>query len=94
MPLPKRQHSKTRGRTRRTHWKVATVASDARLPRIAPNLCFLIAYGPFCGFYKGNQIVEIARVKAIIESIVIPGMFFRLRRIRPMAEIVGSYFHN
>ncbi|MBI3314944.1 MAG: 50S ribosomal protein L32, partial [Candidatus Omnitrophica bacterium] len=26
MPLPKRQHSKSRGRKRRTHWKVSVAA--------------------------------------------------------------------
>ena len=34
MPLPKRQHSKTRGRKRRTHWKVS-VASLRACPQCA-----------------------------------------------------------
>ena len=57
MPLPKRQHSKTRGRTRRTHWKV-TVASLRKCPQCAkPGLSHRVC--PFCGFYKGAQIVEV-----------------------------------
>ena len=61
MPLPKRQHSKTRGRKRRTHWKV-TVASLRACPQCSkPVLSHRIC--PFCGYYKGTQIVEIAASK-------------------------------
>lgn len=60
MPLPKRQHSKQRGRKRRTHWK-ATVASlcpcsQCQKPIVPHRIC------PFCGYYRGTQIVT-ARVK-------------------------------
>jgi len=61
MPLPKRQHSKQRGRKRRTHWK-ARVASlspcaQCQKPILPHRIC------PFCGYYKGSQIVT-ARVKS------------------------------
>ena len=62
MPLPKRQHSKQRGRKRRTHWKVQ-VASFGKCPQcqkpiISHRVC------PFCGYYKGQQIVQIATKEA------------------------------
>ena len=61
MPLPKRQHSKTRGRTRRTHWKV-TVGSLRACPQCSkPVLSHRVC--PFCGHYKGTQIVEVAKSK-------------------------------
>lgn len=57
MPLPKRQHSKTRGRFRRTHWKV-TLKSLRKCPQCAkPALSHRVC--PFCGFYKGAQIVSV-----------------------------------
>ena len=57
MPLPKRQHSKQRGRKRRTHWK-ASVPSLGKCPQCQkPVLAHRIC--PFCGFYKGKQIVAI-----------------------------------
>ena len=57
MPLPKRQHSKQRGRKRRTHWKLS-VPSFSKCPQcekpiIPHRIC------PFCGYYKGSQIVAI-----------------------------------
>ncbi len=59
MPLPKRQHSKTRGRKRRTHWK-ASVGSLRKCPQCTkPVLSHRVC--PFCGFYKGTQIVAIAQ---------------------------------
>ena len=58
MPLPKRQHSKQRGRKRRTHWKVKLkslgTCPQCQKPIISHRIC------PFCGFYKGHQIVHIA----------------------------------
>ncbi|MFA5060623.1 MAG: 50S ribosomal protein L32 [Candidatus Omnitrophota bacterium] len=61
MPLPKRQHSKQRGRKRRTHWKIRvpgfSVCSQCKKPILPHRVC------PFCGAYKGQQIVEVA-VKA------------------------------
>jgi large subunit ribosomal protein L32 len=54
MPNPKRRHSKTRGRKRRTHDALAPVGmsecpqcKEARPPhRVCPN----------CGFYRGRQV--------------------------------------
>lgn len=61
MPLPKRQHSKQRGRKRRTHWKVR-LSGTGKCPNcqksiLAHRIC------PFCGFYKGQKIVEVAVAK-------------------------------
>ena len=55
MALPKRRHSATRGKKRRTHWKLAAPGlqdcprcSQPKLPhRICPN----------CGHYKGEEVV-------------------------------------
>ncbi|MGE5308254.1 MAG: 50S ribosomal protein L32 [Deltaproteobacteria bacterium] len=57
MPLPKRRHSKTRGRKRRTHWK-ASAGQMAACPqckslKLAHRVC------PVCGQYGGRQAVEI-----------------------------------
>lgn len=57
MALPKRQHSKQRGRKRRTHWKFS-VPSLSPCPQchraiIPHRVC------PFCGYYKGQPIVNI-----------------------------------
>jgi len=56
MPNPKRRHSKTRGRKRRTHWKIETPnlaecpqCHHARLPH---HIC------ANCGYYNGRQIIE------------------------------------
>jgi len=58
MALPKRQHSKQRGRKRRTHQKLR-VPSFATCPQCKkPILSHRVC--PFCGFYKGQQIVQIA----------------------------------
>ncbi len=52
MPNPKRRHSKTRGRKRRTHYK-ATVSSTAECPqchemKLQHRAC------PNCGYYNGR----------------------------------------
>ncbi|HEQ99280.1 MAG TPA: 50S ribosomal protein L32 [candidate division Zixibacteria bacterium] len=54
MPLPKRRHSKTRGRKRRTHWKLSAPnlgecdnCGELKLPH---HVC------PHCGYYKGREI--------------------------------------
>jgi large subunit ribosomal protein L32 len=54
MPNPKRRHSKTRGRKRRTHDALQQVASgvcpqchEAKPPH---RVC------PSCGYYKGRQV--------------------------------------
>ncbi len=57
MALPKRRHSKTRGRKRRTHWKIASgnLAKCPQCKELKPNhqIC------PVCGYYKGKQVIEI-----------------------------------
>lgn len=55
MPNPKRRHSKTRGRKRRTHYK-ATVPSMSECPnchakKLPHRAC------PSCGYYNGRSIV-------------------------------------
>lgn len=57
MALPKRQHSKQRGRKRRTHYKT-TIASLGKCPQCqkpirAHRVC------PACGYYKGKPVVAI-----------------------------------
>jgi large subunit ribosomal protein L32 len=56
MPLPKRRHSHTRGKKRRTHWKVEAPnvvkcehCGSGRLPH---HIC------PNCGYYDGRQVIE------------------------------------
>ena len=55
MPNPKRQHSRQRGRKRRTHWK-ATLAAlspcpQCQKPIVSHRVC------PFCGYYKNRPVV-------------------------------------
>lgn len=54
MPNPKRRHSKTRGRKRRTHDALQPVASgqcpQCREAKPPHRVC------PHCGFYKGRQV--------------------------------------
>jgi large subunit ribosomal protein L32 len=55
MPLPKRRHSVTRGRKRRTHYKLApptqSVCPQCREAKLPHRVC------PHCGYYKGREIV-------------------------------------
>jgi large subunit ribosomal protein L32 len=57
MPLPKRRHSKTRGRKRRTHYKLSTptkaVCPQCREAKLPHRIC------PHCGYYKGREIVAV-----------------------------------
>ncbi|MDD5044083.1 MAG: 50S ribosomal protein L32 [Candidatus Omnitrophica bacterium] len=57
MPLPKRRHSKTRGRKRRTHWKLSSpnlaVCPQCKQPKLAHRIC------PICGYYSGKLVMEI-----------------------------------
>lgn len=57
MPLPKKRHSKQRGRKRRTHWKLSTLnlvpCPQCKQPKIPHQICKV------CGYYKGKQVVEI-----------------------------------
>jgi large subunit ribosomal protein L32 len=56
MALPKRRHSRTRGRKRRTGWKLDApnvVACDhCKQPRLPHHIC------PHCGYYNGRKVVE------------------------------------
>ena len=57
MALPKRRHSKTRGRKRRTHWKTAAVnlspCPQCKQPKRSHTVCAV------CGYYDGKQVIEI-----------------------------------
>lgn len=54
MPLPKRRHSRARGRKRRTHYTVTplTVAEcpNCNQPKLPHKAC------PNCGFYNRRQV--------------------------------------
>lgn len=56
MPNPKRQHSKQRGRKRRTHWKLRVpnlrTCPQCKQPTLSHRVC------PFCGYYKGKLVVD------------------------------------
>ncbi|HEX2897308.1 MAG TPA: 50S ribosomal protein L32 [candidate division Zixibacteria bacterium] len=56
MPNPKRRHSRTRGRKRRTHWKIEAPnlvdCPQCHHARMSHHIC------PNCGFYNGRQIIE------------------------------------
>lgn len=56
MALPKHRHSKSRGRKRRTHYKVTLanpgVCPQCSEPKMAHRVC------PSCGFYKGRAVIE------------------------------------
>ncbi|MFH1457832.1 MAG: 50S ribosomal protein L32 [Candidatus Omnitrophota bacterium] len=57
MALPKRRHSKARGRRRRTHYKI-TQAHLAPCPqckqlKLSHRACAA------CGYYGGRQVIEI-----------------------------------
>jgi len=60
--LPKKRHSKARGRRRRTHWKLANLAlvpcPQCKKPKLTHRVC------GFCGFYDGKQAVEIKPKKS------------------------------
>ncbi|MFH2048510.1 MAG: 50S ribosomal protein L32 [bacterium] len=55
MPLPKRRHSRTRGRKRRTNWKIEAPnvieCSHCHSPRLPHHICTT------CGYYDGRQII-------------------------------------
>ena len=56
MPLPKRRHSVTRGRKRRTHYKLSaptrSVCPQCRETKQPHRVCAK------CGYYKGREIVS------------------------------------
>jgi large subunit ribosomal protein L32 len=57
MPNPKRRHSRERGRLRRTFYKLKLnnlgKCPQCGKPKQLHKVC------PFCGYYKGKQVVEI-----------------------------------
>ncbi len=57
MAHPKRKHSRSRGRKRRTHQKLSSplLVKCAHCSKSKPAhmIC------PFCGYYKGREVVEI-----------------------------------
>lgn len=61
MPLPKRRHSRQRGRKRRTHWKLTTPTvvecSHCHEPKLAHRVCL------HCGYYAGNEVVFVEKEK-------------------------------
>ena len=56
MPNPKRQHSKSRTRKRRTHYKAVaptvTNCSNCGSPIFMHRVC------QDCGYYRGKQVIE------------------------------------
>ncbi len=59
MALPPRRHSKTRGRKRRTHWKLTKpnlgICPQCKQPKKSHMVC------PACGYYKGRPVIEIVK---------------------------------
>lgn len=57
MPLPKKRHSKARGRRRRTHWKLGQLnlipCPQCKTLKTAHVVCKV------CGYYDGRQVIEI-----------------------------------
>jgi len=57
MPLPKRRHSKTRGRKRRTHYKMSaptrSICPQCREAKLPHQICAK------CGFYKGREVLSV-----------------------------------
>ncbi len=57
MPNPKRRHSKTRGRKRRTHWTLDPVnvgsCPKCKQARLSHHIC------SHCGFYNGREVLQI-----------------------------------
>jgi large subunit ribosomal protein L32 len=57
MPLPKRRHSKTRGRKRRTHYKMTvptrSICPQCREVKQPHQVCAK------CGFYKGREVLSV-----------------------------------
>lgn len=55
MAVPKRRHSSTRGKKRRTHWKLrkpgTSLCGHCGAPRQPHRIC------PACGYYHGEEIV-------------------------------------
>jgi large subunit ribosomal protein L32 len=58
MPLPKRRHSATRGRKRRTNWKISAPkvvkCENCNESRLSHHIC------PHCGYYKGRAVISVS----------------------------------
>ncbi|HEY4798377.1 MAG TPA: 50S ribosomal protein L32 [Bacteroidia bacterium] len=56
MPNPKRRHSKSRSRKRRTHYKAQAptlaTCSNCGSPTLMHRVC------QECGYYRGKQVIE------------------------------------
>ena len=56
MAVPKRRHSRTRSRKRRTNWKLGrsllNVCSHCSSPKLPHRIC------PNCGYYDGEEVAE------------------------------------
>jgi large subunit ribosomal protein L32 len=61
MPVPKRRHSKTRGRKRRTHWKLdapaLSICPHCHEPKQPHRVC------PNCGFYGDEEVIMVEQKK-------------------------------
>lgn len=59
MPLPKRRHSKQRGRKRRTHWKLSEPTliecPHCHKTKMPHRVC------PHCGYYNGEEVVVVKK---------------------------------
>jgi large subunit ribosomal protein L32 len=55
--LPKKRHSKARGRRRRTHWKLSQAnlisCPQCKQLKLPHRICGV------CGYYNGRQVIEI-----------------------------------
>ncbi|MBD3299577.1 MAG: 50S ribosomal protein L32 [candidate division Zixibacteria bacterium] len=55
MPLPKRRHSRERGRKRRTHWTLSVpnlvACSHCHSLKMPHRVC------PSCGYYRDREVV-------------------------------------
>ncbi|MGQ9707819.1 MAG: 50S ribosomal protein L32 [bacterium] len=61
MPLPKRRHSRQRGRKRRTHWRLTPPTlidcPHCHEPKMPHRVC------PHCGYYAGKPVITITKEK-------------------------------
>lgn len=61
MPLPKRRHSRQRGRKRRTHWVLTAPnvldCPHCHEPKLPHRVC------PHCGYYAGKEVMVIKTEK-------------------------------
>ncbi|MBL7071346.1 MAG: 50S ribosomal protein L32 [Candidatus Omnitrophica bacterium] len=59
MALPKRRHSRERGRLRRTHYKLKkpnlSTCSNCNAPKLPHRICSV------CGYYRGKPVLQIKK---------------------------------